>query len=63
MSKPPNAIWLQWHGDENERVSAIEPDGEGVTWCEDQIYERDIRYVIDKRYKPRRNKAKPGGER
>jgi hypothetical protein len=40
----PDVIYLQFHGDGN-------PDDEGtvrdadVTWCRDQIFEHDIKYV------------------
>ena len=48
MKTPPKEIWLQF---------SEKPDGEteheGVTWCEDKINDSDVRYVIDKRYKPK----------
>jgi hypothetical protein len=43
--QPPKVIYLQISPDEDERLSVIEPEGEGVTWCEDQIYEGDVKYI------------------
>lgn len=64
--KPPRVIFLQWHGDSDERTE-YEPlnlASAEVTWCADKIYDRDIRYIRDKRYrvresKPKAKKAKP----
>lgn len=43
FNKPPDTIWLQYHGDaepENEPV-----DADGITWCWEEIFQQDIRYI------------------
>lgn len=61
--KPPDAIYLQWHGvDKSELMESELRDGpddtRDVTWCSDKINDSDIRYVIDKRYR-RHQKERP----
>lgn len=45
MREPPRIIWLQFHGDSEEPLL----DGEEVyevTWSENEIYARDVKYVM-----------------
>ena len=56
MSKrkePTKAIYLQWEGLDKADIPANYPDEghEEVTWCHDKIYDTDVRYILDKRYK------------
>lgn len=51
--RPPKEIYLQWYGEdsdaEDHRISSVEPDDQGaggVTWCEDKIYDTDVKYVL-----------------
>lgn len=61
-NKPPNAIYLQVHGEDRKQLLPDDfkdherVDNFDVTWCKDKIYDTDVRYVIDKRYKRRRKK-------
>lgn len=57
----PTAIYLQWHGADKRELLRDElesgPDlHQDVTWCEDKIFDTDVRYVLDKRHKRPRNK-------
>ena len=46
MSRPPKRIWLQFHGDETERLHRGETvNSRDVTWCSDQINDSDVEYV------------------
>lgn len=47
MSDIPNVIYLQYHGDGAPDDVEGEPRDSDVTWCCDQIYKSDIRYVRD----------------
>jgi len=42
--KPHKIIWLQWHGEDNDRGPA---DGVEVTWSKNKIYDNDLCYVLD----------------
>lgn len=59
----PDEIYLQWHGADKSELRpdelASDPDMDAdVTWCRDKIFDTDVRYVLDKRYK-RRVKVEP----
>lgn len=42
--KPPDAIYLQYHGDgDPDDTGPVNSDD--VTWCWEQINEQDIKYV------------------
>ena len=45
----PDAIYLQWHGTDDEDVmqNGIVHEDE-VTWCRDRINDSDVKYVIAK---------------
>lgn len=58
--KPPNVIYLQWHGVDKRELLPGElecgPDSRvDVTWCGEQIFDSDVRYIRDKRYGKRSN--------
>ena len=61
-NQPPDVIYLQVHGEDRKRLhphdfrSDEEVDAGDVTWCEDQIFDTDVRYVRDTRL------ANGGGE-
>jgi hypothetical protein len=40
-TKPPKVIWLQWFDEDGEPN-----EDEYILWCEDQMNETDIKYVI-----------------
>jgi hypothetical protein len=40
----PERIWLQWYGDSSDEDELC-PNYEAVTWAEDKIFNRDIRFV------------------
>lgn len=40
----PDVIWLQWHGD-GEPYDRGDVDPTDVTWCQDKIYEHDVKYI------------------
>lgn len=50
MSKPPERIWLQWHGD-NDDPDFDEPNQvmDEVTWHRDRVFEHDVEYVAASR--------------
>ena len=52
MENAPKRIYLQLQPDEDERESSFEPEGEGVTWCEDRIYTNDVEYIRADLVKP-----------
>ena len=43
MGKPPDNIWLQFHGDGEPEDTPVSSDD--VTWCQDKIYDHDIHYI------------------
>ena len=43
MTDAPEKIYLQWNPDDDP-ISDL-PDGEGITWSEDRVYESDVEYV------------------
>jgi hypothetical protein len=45
MRKPPDTIWLQYHGDGDPDIDVELVDPQDVTWCEDKQYEHDIEYI------------------
>jgi hypothetical protein len=47
MTSPPDVIYLQWYG-EPYYDGEIDPDAGGneVTWCEDEIWDVDIKYLL-----------------
>lgn len=54
--EPPKEIYLQWEGVDKSEINILpsaDPDRGDITWCQDKIFDTDIRYVIDKRYKRR----------
>ena len=55
MTSPPDTIYLQWHG-EPYYNGTIDPDAGGneVTWCEDEVWDVDIKYLLAT---PERKKA------
>ena len=46
-TKPPDIIYLQWHG-EPYYNGTIDPDTDvsEVTWCVDEIWDVDIKYLL-----------------
>ena len=47
MKKPPETIYLQWYGPDEDDVDDTMPhDATEVTWCKDQIFESDPCYRI-----------------
>lgn len=63
-NQPPDVIYLQVHGEDLQRLSPPdfdpieEVDSADVTWCADQVFDTDVRYIRDKRYG-----RKPSGEK
>lgn len=49
---PPRVIWLQVLCEDRKWVTEedLEMDVNEVSWCENQLFDTDVRYVIDKRY-------------
>ena len=47
--KIPDVIYLQWYGDDDETEGPPHIN-EDITWCTEEIFNTDIRYVRDKRY-------------
>jgi hypothetical protein len=44
MPNIPEKVWLQWYGDSSDEGELC-PNYEAVTWAEDKIFNRDIRFV------------------
>jgi hypothetical protein len=44
VALPPKEIWLQWDGDGSPSNAPIRERGE-VCWCQDKIFNGDIKYV------------------
>lgn len=48
MREPPDTIFLQYYGDaapEDNGSDPAEVTWSEITWCKDQIFEHDIKYV------------------
>ena len=50
MPEPHEVIYLQLYDEDSLVDGAGEPLHEGVTWCEDRINERDVKYVREDIY-------------
>ena len=62
MTRPPDVIWLQYYGDDEPKDEPVEVRHGDVCWCSDKIFDRDVRYIRDKRYGKRKTTTKkPGG--
>lgn len=46
MKQPPDEIYLQFYG-EGQPEDSTPVNGE-VTWCEDRVFDSDVRYVLAK---------------
>lgn len=44
-SEAPKRIWLQWHGDADPELELGDVATGEVSWCENQVYNRDVEYV------------------
>ena len=44
----PDRIWLQWYGDSSPDQGEPTNSHGDVTWCEDNIFEHDVEYVMKK---------------
>ena len=45
----PKEIWLQIGDDEPFEDWKDLPIDAGITWCQNKIFDNDIRYILDKR--------------
>lgn len=42
----PSSIYLQWQGDSDDCDEPVPEESlEFVTWCEDKVFDHDVRYV------------------
>lgn len=45
--KPPNVIYIQWHGDEKDPEPDADIDPADVSWSVDRVFDTDIEYRIN----------------
>ena len=48
--QPPKTLYIQWYGDQDEPLEEP-PYGSEVSWCQEQIWNHDVRYVRDDRFR------------
>ena len=48
--QPPKDLYLQWYGDQDEPLEEP-PYGSEVSWCQEQIWNHDVRYVRVDRFR------------
>lgn len=44
LEKPPERIFLQYHGDGSAEPGPVDEDS--VTWCIEQIFDSDVEYTL-----------------
>ncbi len=58
MTELPKVIYLQVYGDGDKSAGLPDIDAD-VTWHREQVFDTDVRYILDRRFQPNKRKKKP----
>ncbi len=55
MTELPKVIYLQVWGD-GDKSEGLPETNEDITWCADKVFDSDVKYILDRRYKAPKEK-------
>ena len=56
MTELPRVLYLQVFGD-GDKSEGLPLTNEDITWSTERVFDSDVRYLIDKRYTPKKKRS------